>query len=1005
MGLTLTRAAKWTSAGKLDSTPINSLVLRELMGFVEDFSSLHSQEAEHLFEEPLEWTTTLEASEFEDDYEIKDSGALHSIEKDEHGNPTLLLSPPTISVRNFNQLSNIVNLENGKGMTELQACIEENRMPVVKILGPSYANMKKAVKSKERSHDQAQDLPLDLKMQLLHTLLDFDKQILHKLLKEVSEKFRLNPAYVDNEVEYLQSFCGPGDNNVLKSVQYTSEYEFRNRCRAPLWRQLQGEMCYLVIETYDTETLHITCSSAGVFLNMGVTNEKDDDAYQQASDVFKNLVALLKSKSQQFAECMALQAPASKKLKDATTQLSLKRINKSAVSSQREEDKASDLDAQKGTRSKNISRFSESTYAEQLSSMRLKTQLNPGEVFSETESDSNPSYEEEEQPTRRARNTDQPSEYWQIQKLVKYLRAGDQTATLLTLYALMDYDLKNETYHNAIQDSGGLKVLTNILHLDEVNLQLGSLRILKEISHNAQTRRAIVDNGGLRSIVNVLDSRNKDVKALAAETIANVTSFRRARRTVRKYNGISKLTKLLDCAPDLSNVDAKHEKDVEVARFGVLALWSCSKSPKNKETIHKAGAIPLLGRLLKSTQMNMLIPVVGILQNCADEEICRNAIQNEGIIKDLVQNLSNDNDELRIHCANVIFKCAEDKQTRTLVHDSKGLPALVSLLGKIENVKLMAATTGAIWKCCLSPENLDVFQDHKVLETLIGLLTNQPEEVLVNVVGALAEFSQRPANKITIRKCGGLKPLVQLLVGRNEALLVNVTKVVEACATDMDNMAIIQDLDAIRWVWSLLKNPSPEVQSSAAWALCPCIENAKESGEMVSSLMGAMELVIDLLKSTNDDVLASMCAVIANIAKDKYNLAVLTDYDVVLLLAQLTDKPSDLLRCHLAHAIAQCCTWRNNRAAFGEAGVVPHLVQYLKSQDTKVRHSTVMALHQLSKEANNCIIMHGEGAVKPLIHFMGSDDEKVRNAAADCVRNIRLLFPGQSRAKKSTPCM
>lgn len=38
---------------------------------------------------------------------------------------------------------------------------------------------------------------------------------------------------------------------------------------------------------------------------------------------------------------------------------------------------------------------------------------------------------------------------------------------------------------------------------------------------------------------------------------------------------------------------------------------------------------------------------------------------------------------------------------------------------------------------------------------------------------------------------------------------------------------IIDQLDGVRLVWSLLKNPSADVQSSAAWALCPCIENAK----------------------------------------------------------------------------------------------------------------------------------------------------------------------------------
>lgn len=82
--------------------------------------------------------------------------------------------------------------------------------------------------------------------------------------------------------------------------------------------------------------------------------------------------------------------------------------------------------------------------------------------------------------------------------------------------------------------------------------------------------------------------------------------------------------KLLDCCiPNLANWTANQEKDVDVARCGALALWSCSKSTKNKEAIRKAGGIPLLGRLLKSPHENMLIPVVGTLQECASEVIGR----------------------------------------------------------------------------------------------------------------------------------------------------------------------------------------------------------------------------------------------------------------------------------------------------------------------------------------------------------------------------------------------
>lgn len=56
-----------------------------------------------------------------------------------------------------------------------------------------------------------------------------------------------------------------------------------------------------------------------------------------------------------------------------------------------------------------------------------------------------------------------------------------------------------------------------------------------------------------------------------------------------------------------------------MARCGALALWSCSKSHSNKEAIRKAGGIPLLARLLKTSHENMLIPVVGTLQECASE--------------------------------------------------------------------------------------------------------------------------------------------------------------------------------------------------------------------------------------------------------------------------------------------------------------------------------------------------------------------------------------------------
>lgn len=166
-------------------------------------------------------------------------------------------------------------------------------------------------------------------------------------------------------------------------------------------------------------------------------------------------------------------------------------------------------------------------------------------------------------------------------------------------------------------------------------------------------------------------------------------------------------------------------------------------------------------------------------------------------------------------------------------------------------------------------------------------MNDENENVLTNVVGALAECLKIASNRTNFRTIGGLPHIVNLLNSTYEPLLENVTKALGECAKDIESMNILEQLDAVRLIWSLLKNPSPRVQAYAAWALCPCIKNARNSGELVRSFVGAMELVVGLLKSTDTLVLSATCAAIATIASDKNNLAVLSDHKVIPMLADL----------------------------------------------------------------------------------------------------------------------
>lgn len=67
------------------------------------------------------------------------------------------------------------------------------------------------------------------------------------------------------------------------------------------------------------------------------------------------------------------------------------------------------------------------------------------------------------------------------------------------------------------------------------------------------------------------------------------------------------------------------------------------------------------------------------------------------------------------------MQCAEDKQTRDLVRKYKGLQPLVSLLSKANNKQLLAAATGAIWKCSISMENVAKYAELRVSPYYLSL--------------------------------------------------------------------------------------------------------------------------------------------------------------------------------------------------------------------------------------------------------------------------------------------
>lgn len=262
---------------------------------------------------------------------------------------------------------------------------------------------------------------------------------------------------------------------------------------------------------------------------------------------------------------------------------------------------------------------------------------------SESEEILSSSDDEDRWKERTIKQSDLPSEYWHIQKLVKYMKAGNQTATVVALCCLKDHDLTTQINQIAIQEIGGLEVLVNLLESNDLKCRFGALTVLSAISLNLDIRRSIVDlgkarkpsnfvinfqnqnfPGGIPLLVNILSEPSKDLKILAAETISNVGKVRLARKLVRRFGGIPKVVDLLDVPLNClitprDNLSQNQKEQLDMARAGARALWSLSESRHNKEIMRVSGVVPLMGRLLKSTHIDVVVPIMGCVQQCATQ--------------------------------------------------------------------------------------------------------------------------------------------------------------------------------------------------------------------------------------------------------------------------------------------------------------------------------------------------------------------------------------------------
>lgn len=616
-------------------------------------------------------------------------------------------------------------------------------------------------------------------------------------------------------------------------------------------------------------------------------------------------------------------------------------------------------------------------------------------------------YEEARWREKPKKSSDLPIEYWTIQKLIQFMKIGNPVVTNACLCCIRDYDLTQQLNQRAIFSIGGLETIVNLCKSNDLVCRFGALYVLREMAKNIDMRRYMIDMNIIESLCMIVSEPLNDIKCLTIDILGILANIKPARQIIHESTVVSKIIDAMnfDNALLLTPATTQNEDElvltekqtiiIDLAIAAARALAKLCLSEKILNVVKKCGIILSLRHLLQTVHVPLVRAVMHLCNVCSHDIVIQLGLETELIIVDVVKKLKSKDPELLIDACGILSKCAQSPQTSKFIQSNKGLESIVYILSNEDfwsNVELIHSATAAAYTCALHRENAERFNEFGVLPLLNRLLSHGfNDEILTNICCFVAELLFEPKYVKLFLKNETLLTILEFFYIENDGLRIANCRILTKICKYPEYAKQLREMDGIIFLWSLLKSQNSCVQLASSNALCEYLQNDQESAEYLRKLDNGLEIVASSLKSKNETTLIAMCSLIAEIAKDSYNLAILTQYNVVPLLAELIVYKSESLQEKAAAAIASCTPYGENAKHFGELKVVRLIVDLVGSKYQKVQRAAVMALEKLSAYSINAILIHQSGVVPILLEDIHSNDTALRNAAANCLRNLREL--------------
>lgn len=285
------------------------------------------------------------------------------------------------------------------------------------------------------------------------------------------------------------------------------------------------------------------------------------------------------------------------------------------------------------------------------------------------------------------------------------------------------------------------------------------------------------------------------------------------------------------------------------------------------------------------------------------------------------------------------------------------------------------------------------------VEKLVDAVKNPSNESQAAAAAELRLLAKHNMeNRIIIRKCGAISPLISLLTSEFKITQEHAVTALLNLSLNEENKAKIAEAGVIEPLIHVLKSGTDAAKENSAAALFSL--SVLEEYKVKIGRSGAIKALVDLLAMGTVRGKKDAATALFNLSICHENKARIVQAGAVKYLVQLLDPSRGMVDKSVA-LLANLSTISEGRSAIAREGGIPLIVEIVDLGSQRGKENAASVLLQMCLNSTKfCNLVLQEGAVPPLVSLSQSGTPRAKEKAQQLLSHFRNQREGATGKKK-----